>query len=679
MADTIGRYVILRPLGRGAMGVVYLAKDPQIDRTIALKTIRFDSPGSSINIDEAKARFLKEARISGRLQHPNIVTVYDVGEDQGNLFLAMEFVSGGSLSQRLVDLQSLAVSERLRIVSEVADALAHAHERGVIHRDIKPANILLTDAVSAKVTDFGIGKFLAGDTELTSTGQMVGSPAYMSPEQIKGEKLDVRSDIFSLGVVLYQVLTARKPFPADTLTTLVYQILHEEPADPLKIRGDLPPDIPAVLRRCLAKNREDRYRDAGQLADDLRGMLGISPLVSTATLTQSRARRARLEAQSMAASQTAPTTPVDQLPTQPIVRTPPKLAPTADEPTVVVRSGTPPAPTIPSADASGSRRPTPAVLAMAAASVLALALLAVLLRTGGSGLVPSGGAKAGASGTPTPVLGSAGTTGSGSTPAVPVTDGAATSETRTAEPGTPDETVVEEVPTETPTPVVLLSGGFGIKATKTPKKKTTPTPSPTIPIAPEPTAAPPPARAADYESRVRHAVKVNVSPSQARVFLDGNYIGVSDDWDGAGGGCLLSFDSVGRRRLKLAFPGMRDLYVDVIVSTDATKDETELDMKLQRGEPGGSTGPEGRIKSPDYRTGGAVRFAVEPATTEVSVDGAAAVPITRFASEDLLLRGPRVHDVVLLAPGHESRILRVISAPGCARPMVEVKEKLKKK
>ena len=245
------------------MGVVYLARDPQIERTLALKTVRFDGPSQSFSISEAKARFLKEAKISGRLQHPNIVTVFDVGEDEGVLYLAMEYISGGALNQRLTDGLEFPIPERIRILSEVADALAHAHQRGVIHRDVKPANILLTEASVAKVTDFGIGKLLTGDTDLTSTGQMVGSPAYMSPEQIRGDKLDVRSDIFSLGVVLYQTLTLKKPFPADTLTTLVYQILNNEPDDPLVHNGELPPEITEIALKCLAKDREAALRRRG--------------------------------------------------------------------------------------------------------------------------------------------------------------------------------------------------------------------------------------------------------------------------------------------------------------------------------------------------------------------------------------------------------------------------------
>ena len=221
------------------------------------------------------------------------MTVFDVGEDQGVLYLAMELVQGGSFSQRLADPAGFSIRDRVRVVAEVAEALAHAHERGVLHRDIKPANILLSPSLSAKVTDFGIGKLLTGDTELTSTGQMVGSPAYMSPEQIKGDKLDARTDIFSLGVVLYQALTLRKPFPADTLTTLVYQILHEEPADPAAVAGDLPEGLGAIVSRCLAKDRANRYADAAELADDLRAVLGFSPVGSTASFSDSRVKRGR--------------------------------------------------------------------------------------------------------------------------------------------------------------------------------------------------------------------------------------------------------------------------------------------------------------------------------------------------------------------------------------------------
>jgi serine/threonine-protein kinase len=226
------------------------------------------------------------------LQHPNIVTIYDVGEFGGNLFLAMEFVSGGSLADTLTGPPTaVPVADRIRIVAEVADALGHAHERGVIHRDIKPANILLTDIMAAKVTDFGIGKIVWGDVELTSAGQMVGSPAYMSPEQVRGEKLDARSDIFSLGIVLYQTLTFRRPFPAETLTSLVMQILNDDPDDPATVRDDVPPEIGGVLQRMLAKNRDDRYSDAHEIAQELRDLARLPGVISG--LSDSRVRRPR--------------------------------------------------------------------------------------------------------------------------------------------------------------------------------------------------------------------------------------------------------------------------------------------------------------------------------------------------------------------------------------------------
>ncbi|MCL4810591.1 MAG: serine/threonine protein kinase, partial [Thermoanaerobaculia bacterium] len=203
------------------------------------------------------------------------------------------------------------------------------------HRDVKPANILLTDVSVAKVTDFGIGKLLTGDTDLTSTGQMVGSPAYMSPEQIRGDKLDVRSDIFSLGVVVYQTLTLKKPFPADTLTTLVYQILHDTPANPLAHNAELPPEISEIVQRCLAKNREDRYADASELAEELRALIGIAPLGSTSGLSESKMARAR----ALAAAGAAAATSTSQ-------------APAASTPRGAAALPVPPA------DLSGSRRMT---------------------------------------------------------------------------------------------------------------------------------------------------------------------------------------------------------------------------------------------------------------------------------------------------------------------------------
>lgn len=698
-ATRIGRYEILRPLGRGAMGIVYLARDPAIDRVIALKTIRFDAPSPSFNREEAQARFLKEAKISGRLQHPHIVTIFDVGEDQGVLYLAMEFVSGGALSQKLTDPVPLPVGDRIRVVTEVADALAHAHERGVIHRDIKPANILLTESLSAKVTDFGIGKLLTGDSELTSTGQMVGSPAYMSPEQIRGEKVDVRSDIFSLGVVLYQAVTGKKPFPAESLTTLVFQILNQEPTDPLLHQADLPPELSQVLRRCLAKRRDDRYTDASLLAEDLRLLLGVAPVASTAALSESRARRVLAAAQAMAEPQAtvnlgtlgnAPGTP----PAVPASIPAPAAPLSASYPGVTAATSampTPPeAPRGVSASGTGSFGPRtttgtgsrtaygeparrPLVVALVAAAGLVLlatagyfayrATMGAMGSFGGPGTEPTP-----VPSVPPPVVSPGGTVVPDVTPGPDGTPGAE-----------PTPAVPVEVPTETIRVVESPLPTRHVPPTPTPAYRPTATPvptaSPTPPPAATPTAAP--LKTAHYTFVVRRSVKVNVSPSQARVFLDGRYIGISDDWDGKGGGALLAFSQEGKHRLRFAYPGYRDLLMDLVVAAGGVEDEIELDQEMSKGTPDGPTGPGGKLRGPNYRTQGVVNFQVDPPDAFVTLDGKALGPASKFAREPLILREMRVYDIILAAPGREGKELRVIVSPDADDDTAEIKEKLK--
>ncbi len=646
----IGRYEILRPLGKGAMGVVYLAQDPQIERTLALKTVRFDGPSQSFSMSEAKARFLKEAKISGRLQHPNIVTVYDVGEDEGVLYLAMEYISGGSLSQRIADPGSFPLVDRIRILSEVADALSHAHQRGVLHRDVKPANILLTDSSSAKVTDFGIGKLLTGDTDLTTTGQMVGSPAYMSPEQVRGDKLDVRSDVFSLGVVLYQTLTLRKPFPADTLTTLVYQILHDEPLDPIRHNEELPPEITEIARKCLAKNREERYGDAAELADDLRALIGIAPLVSTTGLSESKVGRARAAA---AAAATATPSPA---------------------PGVVPPQATPPPPVDLSASRSLSRsggrtsmtssQHSPAALAGAAAGGLLLVGILVggffLLRSQGlfRSVVPLPAPSPTPTALPTP----------DASPAMPA-------------PATPPFGVV---PGASPTPAsaaevfpTAAPGRTAVPA-RTPRPRPTPTPTPLPTATPAPTPTPTPSVRPDATVITRRLVKLNVTPDQARVFLNDRFIGISDDWDDAGGGSLLAFASDGRHRLRFAYPGRKDFLVEVLVTGNAVEDRVEIEHELQNGTPAGPTGPGGKLPRPDYQTSGLARLAVEPAFARVSVDGHDMGTAGRFVEQEMQFREPGVYDVVLTAPGYQPKRLRVVVSSATGKERVVFREKLKK-
>ena len=670
--EKIGRYVILRTLGRGAMGVVYLARDPQIERELALKTIRFDDGEKSFSADEAKARFLKEARISGRLQHPHIVTVFDVGEDQGMLYLAMELVQGGSFSQRLADTSGFPVRERVRIVAEVAEALAHAHERGVLHRDIKPANILLTPALSAKVTDFGIGKLLTGDTELTSTGQMVGSPAYMSPEQIKGDKLDARTDIFSLGVVLYQALTLRKPFPADTLTTLVYQILHEEPADPAVVAGDLPEGLAAIVRKCLAKDRANRYVDAGELADELRQALGYSTLGSTAGYSDSKIRRARSAPSSPAmpppASPHASMAPTAAMPvaapgpagSSALPATAPIPAPDSESPTITTgrRMG--------EVAAKAEGRPAPAAKKKGLSpAVLAAAGLAAALAVAGAVYLTKRGAP------PADESASAPAPASAAASAAPAPPGSAPAPA--APPATSGPRVaVVETPEAAPTPPA-------------PARRARPHPSAgpeTAPAAAAPAKAAPtktPARKpADLTVTIRRFLKVNVSPSQARLFLDGNYIGISDDWDDAGGGSLLTFNLEGQHRLRICYPEYRDLVVDVVVRSTATDDKVTIDRDLEKGTPDGPTGPDGKFHRPNYKTVGAVLFNVEPPDAIVSVNGKDYGPASKWAKDEMEFRDMAVYQIGLAAPGYEPKTVRLMVAPTAGELRATIREHLKK-
>src|SRR5215471_13365585 len=251
------------------MGIVYLAHDPQIERPVALKTLRPEAISGGYG-EEIESRFLKEAKLAGRLSHPNVVTVYEAGEDKGAAYIAMEFVDGQALTAFMGPQGDLSLPDRIAIVRQVGLALEHAHDRGVLHRDIKPGNILITTDRRVKVADFGIGKLLsAASSDLTRTGHMIGSPAYMSPEQIRGEKLDGRSDLFSLAVVFYELLTGTRPFPGDSITTLVYQILHLEPRDPLQVKPDLPPQTSDVFARLLAKTPDKRPASAREFLQEV--------------------------------------------------------------------------------------------------------------------------------------------------------------------------------------------------------------------------------------------------------------------------------------------------------------------------------------------------------------------------------------------------------------------------
>ncbi|HYR29969.1 MAG TPA: serine/threonine-protein kinase, partial [Thermoanaerobaculia bacterium] len=224
----LGRYEVVRELGKGAMGIVYLAKDPLIGRLVALKTIRAAAHADDDETKEFQQRFIREAQAAGILNHPSIVTVHDIGQDDslGTSFIAMEYVEGNNLKEVLSQGRTLSFEMIADLVSQVADALDFAHAKGIVHRDVKPANIILLEGNRAKITDFGIAKIAAGGANLTSTGQFLGTPNYMAPEQIKGAPVDGRTDIFALGICLYECLTRRKPFGGDSLTSISYKIVH---------------------------------------------------------------------------------------------------------------------------------------------------------------------------------------------------------------------------------------------------------------------------------------------------------------------------------------------------------------------------------------------------------------------------------------------------------------------
>lgn len=265
----LGRYQILRMLGAGAMGEVFLAEDPQIGRRVAIKTVKIEE-GRPNEMEERKRRLERESRAAGKLLHPNVVALFDVGEDQGVLYLAFECVEGSDLAQRLEVDPPLTLREAITFVRQAAEGLDYAHRQGVVHRDIKPSNLLISAATgTVKVSDFGIAKLKDQTSDLTMTGSVVGSPHYLSPEQIRGDDLDGRSDIFSLGVLFYEVLSRRRPFQGETLTTLVYQILHRDPPSIVVDRPELGTRLEGILQRMLQKDRDERYKSAGEVARDL--------------------------------------------------------------------------------------------------------------------------------------------------------------------------------------------------------------------------------------------------------------------------------------------------------------------------------------------------------------------------------------------------------------------------
>jgi len=322
-----GRYQIVSELGRGSMGVVYQAFDPVIGRTVAIKTMLTEGLGPA-EFEEFKARFQREAQAAGVLTHPNIVTVYDFGEDSGILFLAMEFLEGKSL-QGLVEEQGiLPVETIIPMYEQVCSALDHAHIHKIVHRDIKPANIMILESGLVKVTDFGIAKMMT--VGMTQAGQILGTPNYMSPEQVKGRQVDGRADIFSLGVILYELVTGEKPFGGQNITTVIYKIINENPISPRELDATIPLGLSYVIQKALAKSPDERYQTCRELAEDLRNYKNLGgatapsatvifrlPPIGTETVVPPAAQPARVQPTKAQASAQAQA-PAEPQPVRPL-------------------------------------------------------------------------------------------------------------------------------------------------------------------------------------------------------------------------------------------------------------------------------------------------------------------------------------------------------------------------
>jgi len=261
----IGRYRIVGELGRGAMGVVYCAEDPNIGRTVALKTTRLDAQG--LEDKELIERFRREARAAGKLSHPNIVTIFDAGEHQNLVYIAMEYIEGRTLQSLLAERGMLGAEEVVEIGRRICAGLEYAHAHGIVHRDIKPANVMITAQGAVKITDFGIAK--AGGGATTAGGAPMGTPSYMSPEQVSSRAVDGRSDLFSLGVILYEASCGVKPFRGDSVTAIIYKIVQEDPPPPREVDLSVHPGLSDVIMRALAKAPEQRYQRAADFAADL--------------------------------------------------------------------------------------------------------------------------------------------------------------------------------------------------------------------------------------------------------------------------------------------------------------------------------------------------------------------------------------------------------------------------
>ena len=271
MKETLGRYKIIKEIGRGAMGIVYQGYDPKIDRIVALKTIRKDRIAESSDVEDLVMRFQRELRATGKLVHPNITVVYDTGEDEEKAYIAMEYIEGDTLEDLIQRGIRFPMEKIIDIIDQICEGLEYTHRHGIVHRDLKPSNIMLVKRERVKITDFGISKAIgAASSPLTQAGVLLGTPSYMSPEQITGSEIDGRSDLFSLGIILYQLLTGEMPFVGDTIPTLLYNIVNKDPTPPSQIDSTIPALYDEVITKAVAKDPDKRYQMARDFVEDLK-------------------------------------------------------------------------------------------------------------------------------------------------------------------------------------------------------------------------------------------------------------------------------------------------------------------------------------------------------------------------------------------------------------------------
>jgi predicted Ser/Thr protein kinase len=649
----LGRYLLTQKLGAGGMAEIWEAFDERLHRNVAVKVIL---PAISRET-EFRERFQREARLAASLEHPHIVPIFDFGYEGEQAFLVTPILRGGSLRDRFVS--PVAAPQALRWLAEMAAALDHAHAQGVLHRDVTPANILFDRTGRLFLCDFGLAKHAHGPSELTAAGVVVGTPSYMSPEQASGRQLGPRSDQYALGVIAFRLLTGRLPFTADAPIADLHKTLMEAPPAATSVNPALPPEVDPVFTTVLAKSPEERYATCGEFVDFL-------------------SRAVDVTAATAAEAMPSGTLPMPRTPTPT-----PRTATQATASTLAEASGPMSAAAPPPLSVPRVAPPPLPKTSRGAPPALGIALLVVAGAAAGAYFALRRPAPAPGPGpTPAPVASPL----AAPTPEAPPT----------VSPPTP-----EAVPLPTEPPIVVISKEPGTPLpvpTRRRANRATATPTEALDAGRQPEPQPParsepaprepaPREAAAREAgalraettiSVRQGVKINVDPTDARVFLDGRYIGISNDWDGHGGGELLTFEDEGTHRLRFAFPGRRDRVVDLRITRGADKDVKEIEGKLDDGTPGGPTGPEGKLEHPKYQTKGTIRLVTEPPDAELMVDGRSLGPASRYAEQGLALKGPGVHDMVLQAPGYRSKAFRVIVALAAKKDAVVVKERLKR-